>query len=211
MHNAVRPVAIGFILGIMSLFFGIFWAVYLVVNHDAIHKTLEASANAAISSKFVAVSQEHVRGHTHANAKSGHAHEGHSSVSKDDTGAPGVLPARHEEGSKHDNPLMEAAHDRLTRGHIHAMGLGLIVICVSLVLVLLDAPARAKTIASACLGVGGFFYPFAWIIMGYRTVVMGAGAAQESVLPIVALSVPLVLIGLLICFFYLVKAVFTRA
>lgn len=226
MHSLVRPVAIGLILGLLSLIFGIFWAAYITVRHDSIHRALKESGDAALSAKFVQGGQgvghegpfapaegpghdikqgaEGGHGHDHALAK-GHSH----SVSAEPLPKAAQSVAK-DSHSMHDDPNTEAAHERLTRGHIHAMGLGLLTIAVSFILAFLSAPARAKTFASASAGVGGLFYPLAWIIMGYRTTAMGPSASADSVFPVVAFSVPLVLIGIFVTLYYVLKNVFGR-
>lgn len=105
----------------------------------------------------------------------------------------------------HDSQLMAIAHERLARGHLHAMGLGVLTICICLVLALIQAPPGMKTLASASAGIGGLFYPLAWIIMGFRTPSLGAEAAADSVFPIAALSILLILIGVLLTLFYAIR------
>lgn len=192
MQESLRPVSVGFFFGLLSLIFGIFWAIYLVAGHESIHKTLEErgrAARAAMEEKFVTGSEaggahEKGNGHSHESAKDAEVSGGYAGV--------------------HEDPLMDEAHERLTRGHLHAMGLGLVSIAVSFLLSQIAAPNFIKTLGSACIGIGGFFYPFSWIVMGFRTTAMGDEAAAESVLPIVAFSVPLVLLGLFLTIFFLV-------
>lgn len=212
MHTAVKPVVIGLLLGFLSLVFGVFWAIYLTVNHDRIHKTLAESSRAAIEEKFVvnpsSVSGDHSAHTNHqisAAPSKGHNH-GSSATHEGHTMGAGI--SETQDHSSHNDPEMEAAHERLTRGHLHAMGLGTLSVVSSIILVLLAAPYRIKTFASACLGVGSIFYPLAWIIMGFRTTALGIEQAQESVFPIAALSIFLVLVGIIICLFYIVKGAF---
>lgn len=211
MQESVRPVAIGFILGVLCLIFGIFWAIYLVVGHESIHKTLMESARAALESKFVVSPSGSKDAYDHGMEGSGMAAQDHSGH-----GMPKVIAKkevkveRPHEYMSHDDPLVEEAHERLRRGHIHEMGLGILTIAVSFVLAFLTAPDMVKTFASACIGLGSLVYPLAWIVMGYRTTAMGLDASAESVLPIVALSVPLVLLGLFITMFYLIKGCLKR-
>lgn len=205
---SLRPVILGLLLGLISLIFGIFWAAYLTVNHDKIHKTLSESAGAALHEKFVISPSE---GHQHhvgsEKASAGHGSKEHPKdghgVKDEEVETP---PPSHE--AMHEDSVMEAAHERLARGHLHAMGLGMLSILVSFVFAFSTAPANVKTFASACLGTGGIFYPLSWIIMGFRTPALGVEAAQESVVPIVALSMLLVLVGLLLCFFYFIRDFF---
>jgi len=194
MHSIARPVSVGFLLGLFTLIFGIIWAVFLALNHEGIHRYLDERA--AVPAKGVAA----VAGTTHS-----HGHE-HGAI---------IAQALHhddEEASSsshhmHEDDPMDEAHERLTKGHIHAMGLGLVAIAVSLIMVFLNAPNRIKAVASACVGVGGLFYPISWIIMGLRTVTLGAEGAEKSVVPIVALSVVLILAGVFLALIYMVRGI----
>ncbi|MBI5586797.1 MAG: hypothetical protein HY889_00345 [Deltaproteobacteria bacterium] len=224
MQPFLRPVGIGLILGLLSLLFGVVWAVNLTVNHDSIHKRLNDSAMSVIENKFVINStgandhsshdgsaQDHDAAHDH----SAHDHGSPASMEHTHDGAPsgGPIDASAQRAVNHhghDTPWMEAAHERLTRGHLHAMGLGLLAICVSLTLSLIKAPVKIKTLASACVGIGGFFYPFSWIIMGFRTPALGMDGAAESVFPIAAFSVFLVVTGILLTLFYVIKGFLSK-
>lgn len=216
MNKELRPVSIGLILGTVGLLFGILWAMYIVVGHEAIHDRLRANAAAGHEKPVVhkpaggeAGHHEDVRGKAGQGESNGHSHKmempagGHAHGSAAIEAGSGV-PA----SSGHDDPVMEAAHERLTRGHLHAMGLGTIAVVMSLLLAFLGGPAWLKTIASASLGIGGLVYPFSWIVMGFKTPSLGISGAQESVLPIVALSVPLVLGGLFITLILILRGIF---
>ncbi|MBI5235703.1 MAG: hypothetical protein HY886_05590 [Deltaproteobacteria bacterium] len=199
MQPMLRPVKIGLFFGLLCLLFGIFWAAYLTVNHEGIHRDLADRERARLEETFLLSSPK---------AKPAPQPHEHGAHPHDKTEAQTVkAEAIHGDHGGHDNPLIAEAHERLTRGHIHAMGLGLVSIAVSLILVFVSARLMIKTFASACVGVGGFFYPFAWIIMGYRTASIGSEAAAKSVVPIVAFSVSLVAIGILISMFYIVMAI----
>ncbi|MBI5455229.1 MAG: hypothetical protein HY956_11410 [Deltaproteobacteria bacterium] len=193
MKNQIRPVFVGVLLGIFSVIFGIFWAMYLATQHDSIHRTLSLSARSSIEEKFV-VSPE--GGHADHSA-----HGGHAAPDKAVSNEGGA----HSMHAAHSDDEMEEAHERLTRGHLHAMGLGILTISVSVLLSFLSAPQRMKTLAATCLGTGGFFYPFSWIIMGYRTTALGVEAAAESVVPIAGLSAILVLAGVFLTLFFLAR------
>src|SRR3972149_8969228 len=86
----------------------------------------------ALKAKFV---MSDPRSHGHDDM-AGHIHD--RSAKKE--------PATLESKSLHDDPLMELAHKRLVRGHLHAMGLGILSIVIAFLLASLDAPLRLKTI-----------------------------------------------------------------
>ncbi|MBI5237216.1 MAG: hypothetical protein HY887_02195 [Deltaproteobacteria bacterium] len=207
----IKPVLIGAFLGTLSVLFGISWAIYLVVNHDGIHERFEADMLAVQTAEQAAESvgrSEHgaLREEVHADGKR-HMHKS-AEVSTD-----GAKPETHRmEGmaapAHHMQDPTGEAHKRLARGHAHWMGLGILAVCFSLMLAFLDAPPRVKTLGSACVGIGALVYPISWIFMGYRTITLGIEGAQEAALPFVALSVPLVLLGLIICLFYLIRQAF---
>lgn len=220
MNRTIRPVSIGLLLGVLGLLFGIFWAMYITVNHEKIHAAFSESAGAARGrlhapeehGKDAGASHDHAGSEGHDSGPHAHdaaeAHDGGAAHMTDEKSMDEAAPAdAHVHGLKatHNEDPAAAAHERLTRGHIHAMGLGILTISVSLVISLTAAPNALKTLASACIGVGSLFYPFAWIIMGYRTPSIGVEAAQESVFLIAAMSIVLVLAGLFICLFYLLK------
>jgi len=196
MQQTLRPVSIGLFLGLCTILFGIFWAMYLTVKHEQIHASLEERGRAALAGKFV-IAPPAGAGRVHA----------HKADAKDgeEKAAGGMDHGKTDTGNHHGGDLTKEAHERLTRGHIHAMGLGILSITLSVALSFLNMPARMKTLSSACIGVGGLFYPFAWIIMGFRTTALGAEAAAQSVLPIVVLSVFLVIAAILLTLVYLIK------
>lgn len=206
MHAIVRPVSIGLVLGLLTLVFGLFWAVFLMVHHERIHDYLAGQGKAAMQGNVATDNNPAADAHSHHEVSGNDAHSSHHA------GTAALTMAENEDsshGSMQHGGLMGLAHERLTRGHIHAMGLGLIAIAVSLIAAFLNVSNRVKAAASACVGAGGLFYPFAWVIMGFRTVTLGAQGAEDSVIPIIALSVALVLIGIIITLAALIKGVWT--
>jgi len=105
---------------------------------------------------------------------------------------------------------MELSHTRLRRGHVHSMGLGLVTIVISLVLAFTSAADKIKTIAPVLAGLGGIIYPFAWIVMGYRTPSLGPNAAEASVMMIAGPGVALVVLGIFTAAFFLLKDIFLK-
>ncbi len=210
MMDAIRPVRPGILIGLLGIILGISWAVWLVIGHENIHSSLEASRAALQSpvlesghhteNQIESVKHVHSDGKEHLHVKktaqNGHQHDGEHIASKEETTAQEVHP-RHEHGAGHNDPLMELAHTRLMRGHLHAMGLGLGAIIISVVLSFTSAPGWIKTAGSVFAGLGGIIYPFAWIVMGYRTPSMGPELAEASVTLIAGPGVALVLSGVL--------------
>lgn len=92
---------------------------------------------------------------------------------------------------------MRAAHEMLGRAHVHAMGLGVLTISISLMLAFLPVSSWVRAVAAASLGTGSFFYPLALIISGLRTTALGEAGAAQSVFPMTALSILLAGAGLL--------------
>ena len=116
---------------------------------------------------------------------------------------------QHFEGG-HDSPIMELAHKRLVRGHIHAMGLGLVTIAISFILAFTSAPDRLKTIAPVLAGIGGIIYPFSWIVMGYRTPSLGSAGAEASVTVIFGAGIALVVMGIFTAGVFLLKDILQK-
>lgn len=215
MNKELRPVSIGLILGVVGLLFGILWAMYIVVGHEAIHDRLSSSMVAPHASPAVSGPASVENGHhKEADAKDASGSHSHKTSMPDEGQPHGHAAAQGSVAapmsvSGHDSPIMEAAHERLTRGHLHAMGLGTIAVVISLALAFLGGPNWLKTIASAFLGVGGLIYPLSWIVMGFRTPALGIEGAHESVFMIVAASAPLVLGGLFITLVLIVRGIFS--
>ena len=206
MDERLRPVSIGILIGLITVIFGIGWAFYIITQHDRLHASFEADL-VALKAKFV-MSDTGSQGHHDMSgmkeeaplpeSKSAHSHK-HGGA-KEEASLPGSK-------SLHDDPLMELAHKRLVRGHLHAMGLGTLSIVIAFLLASLDAPLRLKTIGSVFTAMGGLFYPINWIIMGFRTTSMGADASEASVMLSAGSSVLLVLTGVFISLYYLARAV----
>lgn len=200
MDERLRPVSIGLVIGLVSLVFGILWAVFLATQHERIHRTLEESKVISdagyLSSRGVAFAGV----------------SGHEAPPKVPMEMPMGMHGEEEaktppEHPVHEDPVIDIAHERLTRGHIHWMGLGTLTIAVSLLLAFLNSPLRLKTVASVFTAVGGFFYPMNWIAMGYRTPSLGPEAAERSVMLTAGPMVFLALAGVLITIYCLVRGI----
>lgn len=217
MTEQIKPVRYGILMGLLGFVFGIGWAIWLVVGHDRIHKSFEIRMMEGKNShnQVHVVEPEHSPSHTHDEAVLEEMDPSHN----EGMGVAEEESHQHEQGADeakihfeggHDSPIMELAHTRLRRGHVHAMGLGLLTIVLSFVLIFTRATDRIKTVTSILTGLGGLIYPVSWIVMGYRTVVLGPNAAQESVSTIAGPGIVLVLFGILTTAFFLVKDIFSK-
>ncbi|MBI5453354.1 MAG: hypothetical protein HY956_01865 [Deltaproteobacteria bacterium] len=206
MREAIRPVRIGVLLGLFGLVFGIGWAIWLVLGHERIHASLEERAaaiertgvEAAVTGHAEPSGQKPVlKTHSHT-----HGGDGHNNAAKGDGAS--------AQKGVHENPVMALAHTRLVRGHLHAMGLGLATVVISLIMAHTSAKTWIKTIASISTGLGGLIYPLAWVIMGYRTPSLGIDAAEASVTTIAGPGVALVLLGIAAATAFLLKDMFSN-
>jgi len=206
MMDAIRPVRPGILIGLIGILFGISWAFWLVLGHERIHSTLEASRAAleqpGQESSHHAENQIKSVKHLHIDGQE-HMHVKKEAASQEN-------PPQHAHGTGHDDALMELAHTRLMRGHLHAMGLGLGAIIISVVLSFTSAQSWIKTTASLFAAIGGLIYPLAWIVMGYRTPSLGPELAEASVILIAGPGVVLVLSGVLATAFFIFKDILMK-
>lgn len=214
MIEIIRPVRYGILLGLLGMLFGIGWAFYLVLGHESMHETLERSApdGGEEHSLFRLLEPASAQAHTHTprQKEAGHMHEGEGERHGMKETEAGQKEAKPHLESGHDDPIIELSHRRLTRGHIHSMGLGLATIIISLVLAFTSAPDKVKTTVSILTGIGGIIYPLAWIIMGYRTPALGPDGADVSVRFIAGPGIVLVCLGIFTAIVYLLKDIFSE-
>lgn len=199
MTEAIKPVRFGILIGLFGLIFGIGWAFFLVLGHEKIHEILKQSAAEKQGSFIQSFKPLDAHAHTKKEkpADTGHHH-----------GA-GEEPKPHFEGA-HSDPIIELSHIRLQRSHVHAMGLGLATIIISFTLAFTSAHDRLKTIISILAGLGGLIYPFAWIVMGYRTPALGPDGAEASVRIIAGPGIALVLLGAFTAIVFLLKDILSK-
>ena len=207
MMDAIRPVRPGILIGLIGILFGISWAFWLVLGHEKIHSSLEASRAAVqqpVEEAGRPAAENRIKSVKHLHSDG----EEHMHVKKE--AAAQENPPQHAHGAGHDDALMELAHTRLMRGHLHAMGLGLGAIIISLVLSFTSAQAWIKTAASVSAGIGGLIYPLAWIFMGYRTPSLGPELAEASVTLITGPGVALFVAGVLAAVFFILKDILIK-
>ena len=201
--NSIRPVRPGILIGLLGILFGIGWAFWLVLGHERLHASLEAASLTVVplheqEASHNAENQiESAVRRTHNNGAE------HMHVKKE--AMPVSTQEAHGHGGGHNDALTELPHPRLTRGHLHAMGLGLGAIIISFILAFTSASGWIKIAASTMAGLGGLIYPLAWIAMGYRTPSLGPEMAEASVTVIAAPGVGLFLAGALTAVFFVAK------
>lgn len=197
-------------IGFFGLVFGIGWAFWLALGHERIHRSLEERAAVAAEKNVhedIGPADVHPQMDAH-DMQQGHSHNGGTNghgVPESGAEAMGHEGADAHFTGAHANPVIELSHTRLTRGHLHAMGLGLVTLAVSLMLAFTRASGIIKASASILTGLGGLVYPFAWIVMGYRTPSLGPGGAEASVIFIAGPGVALVAVGVLAAAFFVAR------
>lgn len=199
MIEIIKPVRYGILIGLLCFIIGIGWAFWLTLGHDRIHETLQRKMPRTLQIVPAPGQTQKMEGDsTHKEDMSHNKSEGWFKIS------PAGEQKAHFKGM-YDNPLMEISHRRLTRGHIHAMSLGIVTIVISLILAFTRATYRIKTIASALSGIGGIIYPVAWVVMGYRTPTLGPDGAEASVTTIAGSGVAFISLGILTTIAFLLR------
>lgn len=153
----IRPVRHGLLMAIAAMILGISWAGYLATHHEQLHGGFEKQESALKAQET---------GMNMHGAESDH----HS----------GELDALHQH-SHTGSPAMDAMQ-RLLRGHIHWMGLGILVTGLLLIVAFTTVKSVWKKALAWTFGIGALVYPVAWILMGFRTVIMGGETAEASVM-----------------------------
>ncbi len=200
LRETLLPVHHGIAMGLLALILGVLWVAYIATHHEKLHGGFEAAE--------AQVKQAHMQEHMQAmKAEMNMDGMNMDSVPSNHTE---VAPHQHEDmhhhhggmhhQHSHSGSLAMDAMERLIRGHIHFMGVGLLVI---LMLILVAATALKDTwkkVFAWTFGLGALMYPPAWILMGFRTVELGPQGAEASVMWLFGPAVAL-LIGSLIALF----------
>ena len=185
--QVISTVRHGLILGIVALMMGGLWAVYMATNHETLHGAFEQQQEAIQekqAQKMMAdmdmggmgTMGEAEMGHTHGSGMSDNHHESASDMHQEGGGHGSS--AQHS----HSGSLAKDAMQRLLRGHIHAMGLGVLVCVLLLIVAFTSLKDVWKKVFGLTFGLGAVLYPPAWVIMGFRTVELGPEAAEASIM-----------------------------
>ncbi len=163
----LSPVRHGLIMAVIALISGALWAGFLATQHASLH--------AGFESQQLTIKQEVHMAHSYGESDVMHASDSHHN---------------------HSGSLAEDAMQRLLRGHIHFMGLGVLVTALLLVTALTTLNKYWKKVLGWSFGLGVLTYPPAWILMGFRTVALGAEGAEASVMWLFGPSVALLLLSM---------------
>ncbi len=210
LRRVLSPVHHGLAMAVLALIFGALWAAYIATHHEQLHGGFEAAESNMKQVQMQAEMKEMQTGmnmsamnmesapHEHA-AGSAHSHaEAAPSAGHEHAHAGGG----HETGAQHSHSgsLATDSMQRLLRGHIHFMGIGILIIVVLILVAASRLKDCWKGVFGWTFGLGALMYPPAWILMGFRTVELGPQGAEASVMWLFGPAVGL-LIGSLIALF----------
>ena len=183
-HDLLSPVRHGLIMAVLAMILGALWAGYLATQHERLHEEFAAQEDQRQSAQM-----QHLLEDMDKDKAAGHSHSHAAALTETTDAATG-------EQHSHSGNLAEDAMQRLLRGHIHFMGLGVL----AAVLLLITAATSLKPCWQRLLGwsfgLGALVYPPAWILMGLRTVELGPEAAEVSVMWLFGPAVALLLASL---------------
>jgi len=190
--NNIKDVQHGLLIAVLALMLGALWAAYLATHHEQLHGAFEAQEEKIqqvqmqhlmeeMSMKDINTLHDHPAGtpadHNHAAAHSHAEGEGHA------------VGGQHS----HSGSLAKDAMQRLLRGHIHFMGIGILIAVLLLIVAFTSLKSCWKKLLGWTFGLGALAYPPAWIIMGFRTVEMGPQTAEASIMWLFGPAVALLL------------------
>ncbi len=176
--SLVDPIRHGLVMAVAALVFGALWAAYIATHHEQLHGGFEAEEAQAQKAEM----QHQMKDLNMDMMSMNHAHaagapDDHHATQGQDTDA-------HATGNQHSHSgsLAKDAMQRLLRGHIHFMGIGVLAAVLLLITAFTSLRSCWKKTLGWTLGIGALAYPPAWILMGFRTVELGPQAAEASVM-----------------------------
>ncbi len=196
-QESIGDVRHGLLMAVLALLCGALWAAYIATHHEQLHGGFESQQQRLQQSPHqhgvVDQSMQDMQmdmmsmdgpvdeGHVHAMASTKNHHE-HAESTPDNHHD--NMAAGHAAGEQHSHSgsLATDAMQRLLRGHIHFMGIGVMVAVLLLVTAFTSLKPCWKKVLGWTFGVAGLAYPPAWIMMGFRTVELGPEAAEASVM-----------------------------
>jgi hypothetical protein len=212
-RESMRHVFHGLAMAVLALMLGALWAAYIATHHEQLHGGFEAQEE-----KIQQAQMQHLMEDLNMDAmqmdhdhEAGAAHHNHAagaaSAHADDHDAASHATGGHKQHS-HSGSLARDAMQRLLRGHIHFMGIGVMAAVLLLVTAFTSLEPCWKKVLGWTFGLGALAYPPAWILMGFRTVELGPEAAEASVMWLFGPAVGLMLASMAALFVVLVLEVF---
>jgi len=211
LRQALLPVHQGLAMGLLALICGVIWIAYIATHHESLHGGFEAAeaaqkeAHMREEMKLVqtemnmdAMSMDNMEATPHKHPEGMSASHHHDSESSGDGHGDHQHSGMHQHS--HSGSLATDAMQRLIRGHIHFMGVGLLVILMLILVAATTLKDCWKKVFAWTFGLGALMYPPAWILMGFRTVELGPQGAEASVMWLFGPAVVL-LLGSLIALF----------
>ena len=172
--DLINPVRHGLLMAVLALLFGALWAAYMATHHEQLHGAFETA-----EVKLQKQDMQHMMNDMNMNALDA-AHPHDSGVM--DHHATGSDAHAMDDQHSHSGSLAKDAMQRLLRGHIHFMGLGVLAAVLLLITAFTSLKGCWKQVLGWSFGLGALAYPPAWIMMGFRTVELGPAAAEASVM-----------------------------
>lgn len=176
--NIIDPVRHGLIMALIALITGALWAAYMATHHEQLHSMFEAQEKQMLSEPVQRLSNDMDMEAMQLGNGDGQAHD-------------------HASGHSHSGSLAQDAMQRLLRGHIHFMGIGVLAAVLLLITAITSLKRCWKKVLGWTFGLGALAYPPAWIVMGFRTVEMGPQVAEASIMWLFAPAVGLLLASML--------------
>ncbi|GAV20260.1 hypothetical protein MMIC_P1224 [Mariprofundus micogutta] len=178
MNNIIEPVRHGMIMAVIALISGALWAAYMATHHEQLHSAFEVQQakleQVAMQQQAKSMNMDNMS----MGASAAHKHDSSVPTAAHHDMEPKLAGAKHT----HSGSLALDAMQRLLRGHIHFMGLGVLAAVLLLVTAFTSLKTCWKKVLGWTFGLGALAYPPAWILMGFRTVEMGPQAAEASIM-----------------------------
>jgi len=212
LRQALLPVHHGIAMGLLALILGVTWVAYIATHHEQLHGGFEkaeaAQKQAQMQQRMKLMRSEMNMGgmsmnnmatapHKHPEGTLASDHHDASEVARD--GHDDHQHGMHHQHSHSGSVAMDAMQ-RLIRGHIHFMGVGLLTILMLILVASTSLKDAWKKVFAWTFGLGALMYPPAWILMGFRTVDLGPEVAEASVMWLFGPAVALLLGSLLALF-----------
>lgn len=200
-NNTISTVRHGLIMAVAALFCGALWAAYTATHHEQLHAAFEAEEEKLQQAQMKHLMEDIQMDSITLNQSTNHSHAADTPADSHNHDA-----ASHATGSQHSHSgsLAKDAMQRLLRGHIHFMGIGILAAVLLLITAFTSLKSDWKKVLGWTFGLGALTYPPAWILMGFRTVELGPQAAETSIMWLFGPAVGLLLASMSALFIVLV-------